>query len=126
MLNMESLKKVYELKGCIAAAEAEIAELKRKEAVDCDSATKSVISQEREMLEYKVAIMSGDVAEAIEFIDACEDVTVNQAMYYRFLKGNSWDAVAATLGGYNSAEGIRKMVERYLEKMGITKGKSNA
>ena len=114
MLYIEDLKRAYSLKRSVKKTEETISELKKHDK-------NLICSMECEMLEYKVSILNGSLAEIVDFINDCEDALISQAMYYRYLCGKTWGQTAQSLGAYNSSDCIRKMVERYLEKKGVTK-----
>lgn len=48
------------------------------------------------------------------FILNCPDPFINQVMLLKFSQGLSWEAVAKTVSGYNSADSIRQLVNRYI------------
>lgn len=121
MLYIEDLKRAYVIKRNIETAEKEIAKLSEEQKQNIDTASTATVALEQEMLEYKVSVLNGSLLEIVDFIKNCEDSLVSQAMYHRYLKGKTWEQVALSLGGYNSAECIRKMVNRYLDKKGVTK-----
>lgn len=64
--------------------------------------------------------------EKIEcFIAEIEDDITRGVFYYRYLHGKnrkSWIAVAYSVSGGNTAEGVRKIHDRYLQKKGEKKG----
>lgn len=61
-----------------------------------------------------------DLDEAInqveEFIKQIDDSYIRRIITFRFLDGLSWEAVSAKIGGGNSADGVRKAFERFMEK----------
>lgn len=56
--------------------------------------------------------------EILEFIDGIDDCLTRQIFIYRYIKCLSWGGVACMTGGYNSEDGVRKIAERYLKKLG--------
>lgn len=55
--------------------------------------------------------------ETIEaFINSIEDPLVHLLAERRYIKGLSWNAVALSIGGNNTASGVRMNVKRYIEK----------
>jgi len=119
MLYVEDFKQVCDAKTRIASLEKEISSLKKFNLDNEEIASTKAIMLEIEMLEYKVAILYGKVEEVVCFIKDCDDIIVSQAIEERFLKGKSWLQVAHTLGGSNTPESARKIVERYFKKKGI-------
>ncbi len=114
MLYIEDLKRAYLLKRSVEKTENAISEIKKHDK-------NLICSKECEMLEYKLSILNGSLLEIVDFIKDCKDSLVSQAMYNRYLCGKSWEQVSLALGGYCTADCIRKMVERYLQKKGITR-----
>lgn len=49
------------------------------------------------------------------YINSIEDSVTRQIFKARFVDGLNWDDTAAALGGYNTPEGVRKRVYRYLK-----------
>ena len=50
----------------------------------------------------------------LEFIEGIEDSLTRQVFSYRFLDGYGWPGVAAHVGGGNTSDSVRKIVERYI------------
>lgn len=50
----------------------------------------------------------------MEFIEGIEDSLTRQVFSYRFLDGYGWPGVAARVGGGNTSDSVRKIVERYI------------
>lgn len=48
------------------------------------------------------------------FILECSDPLIKQMLILKFTKFLSWEAVAAKVGGYNSADSCRMLVLRYI------------
>lgn len=61
-----------------------------------------------------------DKKEMIErFINDIEDSMTRRVFYYRYVIGKvrmSWTSVALAMGGGNTADGVRKLHDRYLKK----------
>lgn len=65
--------------------------------------------RERDRLGHKV--------ERIEaWVDEIDDPIVKDAVVYRFVRGYRWAKVAIMVGGGNTEDSVRKMVERYLKR----------
>lgn len=60
------------------------------------------------------AAVAESEAQISPFIDSIEDVFVATIFRLRFLKGLEWKDVAATVGGKNTAETVKKQCYRYL------------
>ncbi len=117
MLYIEDLKRAYSLKRSVEKIEETISGLKKHDK-------NLICTMECEMLEYKLSILNGSLSEVVDFIKNCEDSLVSQAMYYRYLCGKTWGQTAQYLGAYNTADCIRAMVGRYLDKKGVIRRKN--
>lgn len=49
------------------------------------------------------------------YINSITDVQTRNIFYLRFFEHLTWERIALTLGGYNSAENCRKIVYRYIK-----------
>ena len=56
------------------------------------------------------------LAAISDFILSCQDPMIKQLMLLRFTRFLSWDKIAISLGGLNSADGCRMMVYRYINR----------
>lgn len=51
-----------------------------------------------------------------DFISDCSDPLVRECMKHKFIEQKSWEEVAMSVGGYNSAGSCRMLVIRYLNR----------
>ena len=51
-----------------------------------------------------------------DFILGCKDPLIKNCMLHKFIKQKSWEDVASSVGGYNSAGSCRMLVIRYLNR----------
>jgi hypothetical protein len=70
----------------------------------------------KEELEELVRGYLLEKAETEAWIDAIEDLQVQLIFCYRFKEKMTWTEVADKMGGINTDDSCRKMVDRYLEK----------
>ena len=54
--------------------------------------------------------------EAVEYIYSIPDSLTRQIIYYRCVSLMSWRRVAYEVGGYNTAESVRNIYDRFFEK----------
>lgn len=54
--------------------------------------------------------------EINDWIDAVDDLQVNLILCLRFREKLTWNEVADQMGGINTDDSCRKMIDRYLEK----------
>ena len=71
-------------------------------------------------LQHKLDRRKADLQEQLADIDACisgiDDCILRQVVSLRFVEGLSWGQVAASIGGGNSADGVRMMCNRFFSK----------
>jgi len=53
-------------------------------------------------------------AEIFEWVESIEDSLLRQIIILRHVNGLTWDQVAASIGGGNTADGVRMIHDRYL------------
>ncbi|NLZ53111.1 MAG: RNA polymerase subunit sigma-24 [Thermoanaerobacteraceae bacterium] len=56
------------------------------------------------------------VEQANEYIGSIEDSLMRQILTLRYINGLTWEQVAASIGGNNTADSVRKAAERFLAK----------
>lgn len=57
-----------------------------------------------------------DLLEEInEYIESIDDSLIRQIIILRYINGLTWDQVAAHIGGGNTADSLRMMLNRYLK-----------
>lgn len=66
-----------------------------------------------EELERKIARLDRQQVDVERFIAAIPDSLVRRIAVSRFIECRSWESVARKLGGYNTAEAVRKIWQRW-------------
>lgn len=56
------------------------------------------------------------VEETYEYIDNIDDSLIRQIITLRYVNGLTWEQVAASIGGNNTADSVRMMHDRFLKK----------
>ncbi len=56
------------------------------------------------------------VEETYEYIDSIEDSLIRQIITLKYVNGLTWEQVAASIGGNNTADSVRMMCNRFLDK----------
>lgn len=56
------------------------------------------------------------VEETYEYIDNIDDSLIRQIIILRYVNGLTWEQVAASIGGNNTADSVRMMHDRFLKK----------
>jgi hypothetical protein len=72
--------------------------------------------EKKEELEAQIRAYEKEADMITGWIDAIEDLQVNLIFSLRFKERMSWNEVADTVGGNNTENSVRMMVNRYLEK----------
>jgi polyhydroxyalkanoate synthesis regulator phasin len=54
--------------------------------------------------------------ELEEYVDTVPDSLIRQIITLRYINGLSWQQVAQHIGGGNTADGVRKLCNRYIKK----------
>ncbi|NYB72520.1 RNA polymerase subunit sigma-24 [Sedimentibacter hydroxybenzoicus DSM 7310] len=85
------------------------------EGVDADEYNKKRERLQRK-LNRRVAELMEAVEEAEEYIQSIDDSLTRQILSLRYINGLSWGQVAASIGGNNTADGVRMIAERFLSK----------
>ncbi len=55
------------------------------------------------------------VEETNDYINNIDDSLIRQIITLRYINGLEWKQVAASIGGNNTADSVRKIAERYLK-----------
>lgn len=71
------------------------------------------ILQTIRMMQRRSARMLREIAA---FIKEVEDPLVRAIIYGRYIKGMTWNQLAATIGGKNTPDSLRKMHNRYFRR----------
>jgi archaellum component FlaC len=66
-------------------------------------------------LNRKVEELIDLVEETYEYIDNIDDSLIRQIITLRYVNGLAWEQVAASIGGNNTADSVRKIAERFLK-----------
>ena len=75
-----------------------------------------LLAEQREFVDLKVKESVIEYNRLNRYIASVDDPLMREILALRFVNGLSWRQVAASLGGGNTAESVRKMCERYLKK----------
>ena len=70
----------------------------------------------REIISAKLAEISYVEREILEYINTIDDSLIRQIMIHRHIELKSWVQVAFAIGGNNTADSVRKMHDRFLQK----------
>lgn len=56
------------------------------------------------------------VEETNEYIESIDDSLIRQIIALRYINGLTWEQVAASIGGNNTADSVRMLCDRFLKK----------
>lgn len=76
-------------------------------------------NEQNRILLQRINKLSMKIKEIELFVGCIDDSLVQRIFEFRYIKGSSkpsWQRVAALVGGENTADGVRMMHIRYLEK----------
>jgi len=73
------------------------------------------IKRLKEKLQRRVDDLIDLVVEINEYIETIDDSLLRQIITLRHVNGLTWDQVAASIGGGNTADSVRMMHDRFLE-----------
>lgn len=68
-----------------------------------------------ELIQSKMLEIQREKKRIMEFIDQIQDSQVRQIVFLRNVSCKTWDEISIDIGGYNSADGVRKIYTRYLD-----------
>jgi len=68
----------------------------------------------RKRLQRRVEDLIDLVAEINEYVEQIDDSLIRQIIILRHVNGLTWEQVAASIGGGNTADSVRKMHDRFL------------
>ena len=75
-----------------------------------------LIAEQRDLIELKVRQSVIEYNRLNRYIAGIEDAQMRMILSLRYVNGLSWQQVAVNIGGGNTADGVRMMVDRYLQK----------
>jgi len=77
--------------------------------------TKSLLQQQK--LNIKMDKMDELLSKIDNYIDSIENSEIRRIIIYRHIDDMTWQQVAKRMGKYYTADGCRKLLERYFEKV---------
>ncbi len=118
-LNQEIEQEKYRLQELEAAATntaVKISGLPHVKGMSGKTAIAAQIADCKAVIEAKVQLSVVEYNRLNRYIANVQDSLVRQIFTLRFVKGLSWNRVAMSVGGGNTADGVRKQVTRYLKQ----------
>lgn len=71
----------------------------------------------RRKLNKRIEELMDLVEEANTFIEGIEDSLIRQIISLRYINGLTWEDVANSIGGNNTADSVRMLCNRFLDKL---------
>ncbi|NFD28808.1 RNA polymerase subunit sigma-24 [Clostridium botulinum] len=86
------------------------------EGVDYEEYNRKTIRL-RKKLSRRISELMDLMEETNEFIEAIEDSLTRQIISLRYINGLTWEDVANSIGGNNTADSVRMLCNRFLDKL---------
>jgi hypothetical protein len=109
-MTRRELSQVFYLKNEIEQEERRLAQL------EICRAPESEISETRRVIKLKKEEAEIRQQQAMRYILDIPDVQLRQIFWLRHIDLLSWNAVAMRIGGDNTADGVRKAHDRYIQR----------
>jgi len=85
------------------------------EGIDYDDYNRK-IRKLKKQLQRRIDELLNLMKETNEYINNIDDSLIRQIISLKYVDGLTWEQVAASIGGGNTAEGLRKKVQRFLKE----------
>lgn len=85
------------------------------EGIDYEDYNRRIRRLQRQ-LNRRVEELLDLVDETNEYIESIEDSLIRQIIALRYINGLTWEQVAASIGGNNTADSVRMLCDRFLKK----------
>lgn len=118
-LNLEIEKEKQRLSELEAAAtdtSAKISGLPHVSGLSDKTAIAAEIADTRSIIDAKIKASVVEYNRLIRYISSIDDSLIREIMRLRHVDGKSWAAVALQIGGGNTADGVRKLHDRFLKE----------
>lgn len=77
---------------------------------------KIAVAEQRELVELQVRQSVIEYQRLTRWLSEVDDPLIYQILYARYVEGLTWEKVTDKVGGYTTAESVRKTAMRYIEK----------
>lgn len=111
-MNLKELSQAHFIKKEIELYKQELTRLREQ------GSSKEEIKEAKAQLEIKRKQLDEELARIIKYINSIPNSVTRQVFYHRFINNESWTKVALSIGGGNTAESVKKICYRYLQRQG--------
>lgn len=108
--------RLQELEAAATNTAVKISGLPHVGGISDKTAIAAQIADCKAVIEAKVQLSVVEYNRLNRYIANVQDSLTRQIMALRFVNGMSWNQVAMSIGGGNTADGARKKVTRYLKQ----------
>lgn len=112
------MERLWELQSAVSGRTAAISGLPHMGLLqDRTGLYLAVIDEIKQLIMERVLDSIMEYAKLNEFVNEIDDPLVQQIILYRYADGLRWCQIAERIGGDNTADSVRRIVERYLHSM---------
>ncbi len=112
----EEKRKLEELKAAASGCTQKITGLPHVGGGDKVGDLAILIAEQKDLVELMVKQSVMEYNRLNRYIASVEDAQMRMILSFRYVNGLSWQQVAFHIGGNNTADGVRKAHNRFLEK----------
>ncbi len=107
--------RLQELEAAATNTAVKISGLPHVKGMSGKTAIAAQIADCKAVIEAKVQLSVVEYNRLNRYIANVQDSLTRQIMALRFVNGMSWNQVAMSIGGGNTADGVRMLISRYLK-----------
>ena len=114
-------KRIYELKTIAESSTSTITGMPHgKEISDKVGKYATQLADLKSLLDSHLKKCIFEINKLTEYIQNVDDPLVRQIMTYRYIHGFNWQKTAFSVGGYNTADSLKKRLYRYLKNENLS------
>jgi hypothetical protein len=108
-------QRLRELEAAATNANSQITGMPHAAGISDKTSLAAEIAYLRGVTEAKIQQLYYEYRRLIDYINGIDDSCIRQILSLRFINGLSWRQISFSVGGGNTADGVRKACERFLE-----------
>ena len=109
-------KRLAELRAASTSTVSTITGLPHARGITDKTALVAEVVYLEGVIQNKIERTFYEYQRLLSYIDSIDDSLIRQIITFRHINGLSWTAVAMNIGNGNTADGVKKVYYRYLEK----------